>query len=184
MPENRPPNTNVLAGLACPNTDCRSVGPFRIQAEAYFEVGDDGASEFTELDFRDDSFMKCIRCGDEGAVNHFRVLTPLPDQDIIVVQDHGSVLFQCWQPDSREINRKIRTTEIDFVLAAVAEAVPSALLPLLPNTHVAFIRRPDPDIDRQALRPLNQRIFDAFGGPLRGPVALVRRSLLAHLEGA
>lgn len=181
MIENRPPNTNVLAGLACPNPECGSVGPFCIQAEAYFEVSDDGASEFTELDFREDSFMKCVRCSDEGSVAYFRVLTPLTE-DIVVVSDDGAVSWRTWQTAPQ---RKIRNTEIDLMLSDVATAVPSEQLPLLPPTHVAFVRRPDQDVDRQVLRPLNHRINRAFNGTTaRGPVVLIRRSLLAHPEGA
>lgn len=170
----RPANTNVLAGLACPNPECRSVGPFRIQAEALFEVSDDGASEFTELDFRADSFMACVACGDEGSVAHFRVFEDLT-QDVVLVSADGCVQFvSVHEP-------RMRTTEIDLLLSDVAERVPTRELPKLPATHVAFVRRRDPDVDRQATRELNRRVNDAFGGVLRGPVALVRRTFLSDL---
>jgi len=178
------PNENCLQGLACPNPKCRSVGPFRIQAEALFEFTDEGASEFTEVDFNESSFMSCVKCGDEGVVAQFNVLRPLPDEDIVHVDADGRVSFETWQPEAREAStrwpRMILRQDLDRMLADVAIEVFCDQLTGLPPDYAVFMRRPDPSVDRQVLRPINYRINDEFGVMLRGPVLLVRRSLL-HL---
>lgn len=168
----KPPNTNVLQGLACPNPDCNSTGPFRIQAEALFEVRDDGASEFTELDWGDVSFMSCVACGDESTVDHFRVLNPLPS-GIVRVDADGAVNVYA------ETGPRLPEPEMELMLLSPVQPVSAEDIPLLPDTHRAFVRRPDPDVNRQATVSINERVNREFGGRfLRGPVLLVPRGLL------
>jgi hypothetical protein len=68
------PNNNVLAGLQCPNTDCGAYAPFRIDVTAVVDVYDDGSDPmtFTEVDWHDGNFCKCLTCGFHGEVREFR----------------------------------------------------------------------------------------------------------------
>ena len=66
-------NENCLVGIQCPNPECRSDGPFRILAQAWFEVFDSGTSEFTDVAWSEDSAIVCLSCNRQGLVKHFCV---------------------------------------------------------------------------------------------------------------
>lgn len=61
-------NVNVLAGMRCPNSACRSDGPFRIECTTVFLVFDDGTDEHGDTAWRGDSYCACPDCGAEGTV--------------------------------------------------------------------------------------------------------------------
>ena len=61
--------TNLLKGLRCPH--CGSQGPFLIEGSAVFLVHDDGCTEFEDLSWEDDSFIRCPQCGEDGDILRF-----------------------------------------------------------------------------------------------------------------
>ena len=63
-------NEDCLAGMACPECDC--WGPFEIEGVAVFHVYDDGCSEFSDLNWTDDSRCTCSNCGHTSNVKGFR----------------------------------------------------------------------------------------------------------------
>jgi hypothetical protein len=54
------PNTNCLAGLACPK--CGSFGPFSIDCQAYFDVHDDGTDNARDVRWDKNSTTVCQTC--------------------------------------------------------------------------------------------------------------------------
>jgi hypothetical protein len=62
-------NSNCLSGLHCPN--CESFGPYHIDGTATFEVFDDGTSEFTNVEWDEDSPARCT-CGFRGTLKDFQ----------------------------------------------------------------------------------------------------------------
>jgi hypothetical protein len=67
-------NKNVLKGMRCPISKCKSEGPFRIEARAIFTVQDAGTdSEYTDVEWEDNYFCGCVECGYVGQVKDFRV---------------------------------------------------------------------------------------------------------------
>jgi len=67
------PNNNVLVGMQCPNADCESFAPLRIDVTATADVYDDGTDPmtFTDVDWEEGSFCKCMTCGFLGTVREF-----------------------------------------------------------------------------------------------------------------
>ena len=63
------PNTNCLAGIACPN--CDSEGPFDIEGKATFRVTDDGTDEHEGVEWDNSSHIECCGCGHRGSVGAF-----------------------------------------------------------------------------------------------------------------
>jgi hypothetical protein len=55
-------NTNCLEGMRCPNSECRSDGPFTIRGEATFDVTDDGTGDYESVEWFDDSPCTCKKC--------------------------------------------------------------------------------------------------------------------------
>lgn len=64
-------NNNCLKDMRCPR--CKSEGPFKIAGSAVFEVHDDGADTFGDLEWGDDSYCGCRDCGHEGIVADFQI---------------------------------------------------------------------------------------------------------------
>lgn len=62
-------NTNVLAGMACP--ECKSEGPFLILASAYAEVSDQGVTDVDSFEWDEESNCKCTKCEHKGTVQQF-----------------------------------------------------------------------------------------------------------------
>lgn len=62
-------NTNCLQGMQCP--ECESEGPFRIVAEATFEVCDDGTEPIGDVEWDDDAHCQCAMCSHSGTVADF-----------------------------------------------------------------------------------------------------------------
>lgn len=62
-------NQNCLVGIVCP--ECKSEGPFFIVGTAEFEVYDDGAFVFTDLEWCATSPIRCASCGKRGVVRDF-----------------------------------------------------------------------------------------------------------------
>lgn len=54
------PNTNCLAGYACPK--CGSFGPFSIECTATFDVSDDGTDNPREVGWSAKSKASCHEC--------------------------------------------------------------------------------------------------------------------------
>ena len=63
------PNTNCLEGLSCPK--CGSLGPFRITAECFALVSDDGVECTTDVEWDQDSPCWCKACDFGGDINDF-----------------------------------------------------------------------------------------------------------------
>jgi len=61
-------NQKLLLGIQCPNDDCNSFGPFRING---FLMEDDGNPDGDEVQWDKDSPIVCPRCGAEATVEHF-----------------------------------------------------------------------------------------------------------------
>ena len=64
------PNENCLAGMACPK--CDDEGPFRIAAQSWFKVYDNGTDEFESVEWDDDSTCICLACDFGGKVKNFK----------------------------------------------------------------------------------------------------------------
>ena len=64
------PNTNCLAGIQCPN--CKSTGPFDINASACFTFHDDGTENFRNVEFGQGNFCACHQCDYDGCVLDFQ----------------------------------------------------------------------------------------------------------------
>jgi len=65
-------NVNCLEGIVCPN--CKSLGPFSIVAQAVFVVTDDGTEEYSEVEWSDQSHIRCVDCNRDGTVGEFKRL--------------------------------------------------------------------------------------------------------------
>ena len=66
-------NDNVLEGIRCPS--CKSEGPFNIVAAATFiDVTDDGVTDFTGVEWSDQSNIVCKMCGRTGLVWSFKTI--------------------------------------------------------------------------------------------------------------
>jgi len=66
-------NENCLKGMRCPNLECRSEGPFVIQARGYTEVSDDGTDFMSDVSWEDDAKCSCRGCGTIATVHEFTV---------------------------------------------------------------------------------------------------------------
>jgi len=66
-------NDNCLAGMACPNPECKSAGPFRIEISVLVTVGDDGFdySDAGDSDWTDESWCACVECDHAATVGDF-----------------------------------------------------------------------------------------------------------------
>lgn len=64
-------NDNCLEGMMCPNSNCRSGGPYRIAATAIFEVEDDGTGDYQDVEWTAHSFCECVACKHRGTVGEF-----------------------------------------------------------------------------------------------------------------
>jgi DNA-directed RNA polymerase subunit RPC12/RpoP len=64
------PNKNCLEGIRCP--ECDQDDNFKIVGKAWFDVTDDGTSEFTDVEWDDDSACRCPDCGFTATLLHFR----------------------------------------------------------------------------------------------------------------
>lgn len=64
-------NVNCLEGMRCP--DCGQNDSFNIVGTAEFDVSDDGTgSDFTDVEWHDDSKASCPDCGWHGTVGSLR----------------------------------------------------------------------------------------------------------------
>lgn len=63
-------NENCLSGTKCPQ--CGSEGPFSIRAEANFLVTDDGTEEYSDVDWYDTSYCRCVECQYSACVENFQ----------------------------------------------------------------------------------------------------------------
>lgn len=67
-------NYNCLQGMRCPNPECKSEGPFNIEAVVMVMVTDDGTEDQgSDYEWRDDAFCQCIACGSNGTVYDFTI---------------------------------------------------------------------------------------------------------------
>lgn len=66
------PNTNCLAGMACPG--CKSFGPFIIVVTTPATVTDEGIEEYGHghVDWDDKSNCHCVECDHNATVADFR----------------------------------------------------------------------------------------------------------------
>lgn len=67
-------NDNCLAGMACPNPECKSAGPFHIDVTMTMIVCDDGTEGTApqpNLHWEDDSYCMCVECGHAATVGDF-----------------------------------------------------------------------------------------------------------------
>lgn len=64
-----PPNTNCLEGIRCPK--CGSYEPFRITVTCTALAYDEGASNPEDIDWDDESDIRCVECGHTGVVADF-----------------------------------------------------------------------------------------------------------------
>jgi hypothetical protein len=69
---NEHPNTNVLEGFRCPNPDCGSYGPFKIEVKQYVVVHDDGTDlPEGDTEWDDENYCQCCECDHEATVKAF-----------------------------------------------------------------------------------------------------------------
>lgn len=66
-------NTNVLDGMRCPMTECRSDGPFVIHAECAAHVHDDGIEHSESYSWEPDKGCQCCDCNYIGIVRDFMI---------------------------------------------------------------------------------------------------------------
>jgi len=64
-------NSNCLRDIACP--DCGNRHHFFVVASSVFEMHDDGASEFGDLEYGPLSPASCPQCGHSGSLSMFTV---------------------------------------------------------------------------------------------------------------
>lgn len=64
-------NTNVLAGLQCP--ECKSDGPYQMTMKCFAEVADDGIDQTWEHEWGPTDFCRCIHCNFTGKVRNFEI---------------------------------------------------------------------------------------------------------------
>ena len=67
------PNTNCIEGWQCP--ECKSWGPFVVQATVWVQVHDDGtepAPDYGGTEYDNASLAACTRCGKHATVRDFR----------------------------------------------------------------------------------------------------------------
>lgn len=63
-------NTNVLEGIACPK--CGYEEEFAIEATSLFpDVTDAGVGYSSDVEWTNDSFIRCDGCNHEGTVKEF-----------------------------------------------------------------------------------------------------------------
>jgi len=66
------PNDNCLAGMRCPNEECRSYGPFQITIMTVAEMYDDGfTQDHGDSEWDTDSPISCPCCSTSGTVYDF-----------------------------------------------------------------------------------------------------------------
>ena len=65
-------NENCLKGIRCPK--CGQEDMFYIVGTATFELTDDGASEFQNLEWDDESMVRCPQCNWWGKRKEFSSL--------------------------------------------------------------------------------------------------------------
>jgi hypothetical protein len=66
------PNVNCLEGMRCPNPNCGSYGPFRIDASVTVTVTDEGTEDDgSDYEWNRDSFCHCPECGQPGTIKTF-----------------------------------------------------------------------------------------------------------------
>ncbi len=63
------PNENCLEGKRCPK--CGSYGPFAIRGTAWFEVDDDGSTEFEDLEYDAHCLTMCRQCQYSSSYGNF-----------------------------------------------------------------------------------------------------------------
>lgn len=67
------PNTNCLDGWQCP--ECKSWGPFRVEATVSVILHDDGTEDDPDngdTNYDSDNFAACIECDYEATVGDFQ----------------------------------------------------------------------------------------------------------------
>jgi hypothetical protein len=64
-------NVNILEGMRCP--ECKSDGPFKIQAKSIFTVYDEGTEDHEDVEWEDDSDCQCIECDHAGTVKDYTI---------------------------------------------------------------------------------------------------------------
>jgi hypothetical protein len=83
--------------MLCP--ECGSDGPFKIESHAMFEVHDDGATEFADVEWNDDSFCECMKCEYSAIVGDFKKSNPDELEFVREAQDQltkaGELEFDC-----------------------------------------------------------------------------------------
>jgi hypothetical protein len=62
-------NVNILEGVRCPQ--CKSDGPFKIEATSLFTIYDDGAGDHEDVTWQDDSPCQCDNCDHSGTVKDY-----------------------------------------------------------------------------------------------------------------
>jgi len=65
-------NTNCLEGMQCPDEECKSYGPFRIEVVTVVTMYDNGSGNTEDMDWGDDSFCECKECRLSGKVKDFQ----------------------------------------------------------------------------------------------------------------
>jgi DNA-directed RNA polymerase subunit RPC12/RpoP len=63
------PNENCLKGIRCP--ECGQEDKFKIVGVAVFTVTDEGTDEFYDVEWDDDSTIRCTQCNHVGALREF-----------------------------------------------------------------------------------------------------------------
>lgn len=67
-------NTNCLENIQCPK--CNHEGPFWITASTTALVHDDGEEEYGDLEWDNDSYIRCQACHHTGLVSGFTAEPP------------------------------------------------------------------------------------------------------------
>ena len=65
-----------LEGFACPN--CGQHQAFSIYASSWFRIYDDGVEDNSDVEWSDDSPVRCLDCSHEGTVKEFRTGERVP----------------------------------------------------------------------------------------------------------
>ena len=129
------PNTNCLAGMACPQ--CGADDAFYIAISSIVLMSDDGTSDWGDhTEWDDDAYCRCIECSYEATVAEFRTARGRGQLLVLAINDaEGDTALHLLEShvEAMAILRKVWTGEY-----MVADGGRTAVLPM-PSTYKTMV---------------------------------------------